>query len=129
MGQLQTPHGNIETPVEATVSLLIRGLNDGPLANDDFYELGEADTLTGNVLADDRDPDGDSLAVTTVQDAPLAETNDITLGSGATVVVQSDGSFVYTRPVQSEGLSGDTFTYHVADPSGAWAEGIVTIQY
>lgn len=90
---------------------------------DAFTMRVDGQTLSGNVLVDngsgpDTDPDGDSLTVnTTVQSSP---------GQG-TVILNSDGNFIYTPETNAMGT--DQFTYEVNDGNGGTASAIVTILF
>jgi hypothetical protein len=62
------------------------------------------------VLAPDSDPDGDPLLVSAVNGDPLAVGQEITLSSGATLLLNDDGSFTYTPPAGYVGQDGFTYT-------------------
>lgn len=89
---------------DATVTIDVT--NQAPVAADDDYSVNKGDVLTvpaPGVLANDGDPDGDSIAVDVVGAQP----------ANGTVVVNPDGSFTYTP---NGGFSGaDTFAYAVSD--------------
>ncbi|TKB07288.1 Ig-like domain-containing protein [Desulforhopalus sp. IMCC35007] len=91
----------------ATVSITVTGSNDAPTATNDSYEAVAGVQLVvaaPGVLANDQDPDGDSL---TVSAGP----------------VNSDGSFTY-----NPGAPGtESFTYTVNDGNGGTATATVTI--
>jgi VCBS repeat-containing protein len=87
----------------ATVSLTV--VDDAPTASDDSYTAHKNLTLnvaaTG-VLANDSDPNGDSLTAVLVGNA-----------SNGSVTLNSDGSFSYTP---NAGFTGtDSFTYQASD--------------
>jgi VCBS repeat-containing protein len=89
------------TATELTVS----AVNDPPTVAADAYSTGEDTTLTvaaPGVLANDNDPDGDSLHTV--------------LGSGpshGTLALNADGSFTYTPAANFNG--NDSFTYRASD--------------
>ena len=101
-------------PTEATVTITM--INRLPGLGDDTATT-EQDVAVGiNVLANDIDPDGDTISVD----------NFLYEGSG-TLVLNEDGTFTYTP---SDGFAGeDSFTYSAADPqAGAQlAQANVTI--
>ena len=76
--------------------------NQPPEAVDDTGIVCNQATLSGNVLTNDTDPDGDPLTVT-------SNTNP----SNGTVVVNADGSYTYTP--NSGYIGTDTFTYTMTD--------------
>jgi len=101
------------------VEILLLPVNDPPQAQADLYALARGVTpLTLNaalgVLANDHDPDGDTLLVTLVQ-PPSTGTLNLSLGGG----------LIYT-PAEPRPLS-DVFTYRVTDPAGLSAEAPVQI--
>ncbi|WP_115124296.1 Ig-like domain-containing protein, partial [Marinirhabdus gelatinilytica] len=79
--------------------------NEPPIANDDTAST-EVDTpVTGNVLVNDFDQDGDPITVTT----PTVVTDQ-----GVTVTIDpTTGVYTYTPPTGFEGV--DTFTYTICD--------------
>ncbi|MEU4687190.1 Ig-like domain-containing protein [Actinoplanes sp. NPDC023714] len=102
-----TATGNVRVDVGNTV----------PVAADDTGVTGYLGTVTVPVLANDTDPDGDTLSVLSV-----------TQPAGGTGTVVIDGTGVrYTAPA---GFSGDaTFSYTVSDGNGgtATAQVVVTV--
>ncbi|MFK7767294.1 MAG: DUF4347 domain-containing protein [Mariniblastus sp.] len=93
---------NEGTATRATLNIFVTPVNDAPVANDDNYQVDADGTLSGSLTANDTDVDSPALAAT-LDEAPA---------NGA-VVVNPDGSFVYTP---NEGFQGvDTFTYLVSD--------------
>lgn len=96
----------------ATVTVTVNG--QAPIANPDSAITRVDVPVTINVLANDRDPDGQALSVTAVS-AP----------AHGTVTLNSDGSVRYTPALGYQG--GDTFTYTLRDASGATATGVVTV--
>ena len=79
--------------------------NRAPVANDDSATTDEDTLLTGNVLANDTDPDGDTLKAALVDEV---ENGSLTLNP--------DGSFSYEPNANYNGP--DSFTYKVSDGKG-----------
>ena len=76
--------------------------NEPPVANDDTNTT-EVDTpVSGTVLSNDFDPDGDTISVTQNTDP-----------SNGTVVINPDGTYTYTPDPGFEGE--DSFTYTICD--------------
>ncbi|AMO60359.1 putative outer membrane adhesin like protein [Mycolicibacterium phlei] len=98
----------------ATVTITVASVNDLPVAGPDSYTINEDSTLTGNVLSNDTDPDGDGLSVILATEP-----------KNGTVTLDGDGTFTYTPAPNFNG--GDTFTYLVSDGQGGTAIGTVTI--
>ncbi|MEH3139831.1 MAG: Ig-like domain-containing protein [Mycobacterium kyogaense] len=86
------------------VTVVVEPTVQKPVAKDDNYVGSEDDVVTGNVLANDSDPD------TPAKDLKAA------LGEGpahGTITLNSDGTFVYTPTTDFNGT--DSFTYTVSD--------------
>lgn len=75
-------------------------------AVDDFYETGNNTPITGNVMENDYDNEGDTQRVTT--------TGTFTTTEGGTVAIDENGDFTYTPPADKNGIF-DTFKYQVCD--------------
>ncbi|ELS05398.1 VCBS repeat-containing protein, partial [Xenococcus sp. PCC 7305] len=94
-----------------TVTIAIAGVNDPPIANDDSFNTDE-DTpfTTGSALANDTDPEGDSLTITAID----------TTGTLGIVTNNGDGTFDYDPNGQFDSLNDgesatDTFSYTISD--------------
>ncbi|HTD67739.1 MAG TPA: tandem-95 repeat protein, partial [Candidatus Limnocylindria bacterium] len=106
--------GTCGNPLTNCVTLTIQ--NRGPVANDDAYTTAEDTTLTiaaPGVLANDADPDGDTLTSLLV--------NNVTHG---TLILNANGSFVYTPAANFNGV--DTFQYRAQD--GGISSGLATVR-
>jgi streptogramin lyase len=94
----------------------IARLNLNPAAADDSYTYAEDFTLTqnsgGGVLANDSDPEGDSLTAVKVSDP-----------AHGSVTLSPDGSFIYTPDLNYSGA--DSFTYEASD--GTDVSNIATV--
>ena len=99
----------------STATLEVTAVNDGPVAVEDRFAGGEDRALSGAVLDNDRDVDGDSLSVV----AGTYETAE-----GGTVVLAADGRFTYTPAADFHGE--DSFSYTVTD-GAATATGTVSL--
>jgi len=89
----------------AVVNILVRGLNDPPVAVDDSYTTPEDNTLyvsAPGVLGNDDDPEADPLLAELVEAPAL----------GILSFLQ-DGAFAYIPPLQYNGVV--TFTYVATD--------------
>ncbi|MDD5265141.1 MAG: Ig-like domain-containing protein, partial [Candidatus Bipolaricaulis sp.] len=99
----------------ATVTVTVIAVNDAPIAQDDAAATSEETAVTVDVLGNDRDPDGDDLAVQSVNQP----------SHGA--VANGRSAVTYTPQV---GYSGtDAFSYTVSDGRGgsATAQVLVTV--
>ncbi len=113
----------------ATVSITVLGANDKPIANNDSTTTDEDTILyvaaANGVLANDTDPENDSLSVTAF---------DVTSTNGATVTVYNDGSFDYdpTSIPSIDALNlndslSDVFSYTISDGNGGTATASVSV--
>ena len=104
----------------ASVTVTITGVNDTPTANDDTGSVSEdGPATTIDVLADDTDPDGDTLTIASVSG-----------GTGLVSIV--DGKIEYDPNGQFESLKAgetttDTFTYTINDGKGGTDTASVTV--
>jgi hypothetical protein len=97
-----------------TFTLAVTNADDAPVAANDAVTTAEGTAVVINVLANDTDPDGDTLSPTVV--SPPARGG---------VIRNADGSFTYTPEANFNGT--DTFTYTASDGTTASAPVTVTI--
>ncbi|MDQ1763879.1 lysis protein [Achromobacter xylosoxidans] len=115
-----------ETPTPVSV-------NHAPAARDDAGLADQNHQVRGNVLANDADPDGDPLAITSVGGRTMTSDGVTVAGSnGGTFTVVPDGSYVYIPGKEHQHLAaGETATstvsYSITDPSGATATATVVV--
>ena len=88
--------------------------NDAPIAGNDTFQTNEDVELTGNVITNDSDVDGDVLEAVTVIEP-----------ENGTVELNADGTFTYTPNTNFFGA--DSFTYEVTDGNGGTDQATVTI--
>lgn len=106
----------------AVVTLLAADANDPPTANSDsaFVEPGgTVTTLAGgatSVVANDTDPDGDNLTVTTTP---------VSGPSNGTLNLNADGTFSYTH--DGGASTSDSFVYEVCDDGSPVACSTATV--
>jgi len=106
-------------PTTNNVSVLLNTTvtNRAPAAAPDAYSTAEDTTLTvaaPGVLANDTDPDGDSLSAVVVSGPAHGSLN-----------LNADGGFTYTPAANFNGI--DTFTYQASDGSAQSNPATVTI--
>ena len=102
-----------------TVTITVVAQPDPPTAGSDSFLTPQDTPLNApapGVLANDGDPDGDSITL---------QTTPVTGPANGSVTLNADGSFDYTP---NAGFSGtDGFTYRIDDGTGQTADGTVTI--
>jgi len=98
----------------ATLSLNVFPVNHAPVAHNDSVTTNEDTAATVNTLANDTDSDGDALTLTSVSQP-----------QHGTVVKNANGTVTYTPAANYNGA--DSFTYQIADPSGATNTATVAI--
>jgi len=89
---------------KGTVYLIIAPQNDSPVAMDDINTTFKDESVSGNLLTNDSDPDGNLLII---------KTTPVIKPLNGTVVISPDGTYTYTP---NSGFSGtDSFIYEVCD--------------
>ena len=99
-------------------SYVIFGFNVSPNGVDDIVNINENTVFNGNVLDNDTDPNGNTLAVIEVNAQATDIGSQITLASGALLTLNADGTFSYDTNGQFGFLetgetATDSFTYTV----------------
>ena len=92
-----------------------RYINRVPSAINDTYAVDCSAPVTFNVLANDTDPDGDALTITSVS----------TPAKGTVAI--SGGKIVYTPSSSTCGGATDSFTYNISDGKGGVATASVAV--
>ena len=100
-----------------TTTLCYAITNPPPMAlADGVLPVFEDTPTTLNLLSNDSDPDGDALTITQINGTPVTVGVPVTLPSGATVTLNSDGSVDYGPVAEYNGV--DSFTYTLSDGEG-----------
>ncbi|TFH06798.1 MAG: tandem-95 repeat protein, partial [Candidatus Atribacteria bacterium] len=97
----------------ATVTVAVAAVNDPPIAQDDAASTNEETAVVIDVLINDSDPDGDTLAIQSVAQPSRGSA----VNQGADVMYMPDANFTGT----------DVFTYTVSDGHGKIATATVTV--
>ena len=116
-------HGGTAT---TTLSLTVTGANDGPVAAADAATTGENTTASGNVLANDSDPDASDVLTVSAVDGQAANVGAAVAGTWGTLTLDADGSWTYVPNAAANGLAvgetaSDSFTYTASDGHGGTA--------
>ncbi|MDW8069689.1 MAG: Ig-like domain-containing protein [Anaerolineae bacterium] len=101
----------------ATVTITVNPVNDAPVAQGDTYETDEDTPLVVDVpgvLANDSDPDGDSLTAVLYSE-PL----------NGQLTLNPDGSFIYTP--NQDFFGTDSFVYYAWDGTASSGRTLVVI--
>jgi hypothetical protein len=107
---------------ETRVDVTIRGKNLAPKAANDTGSTGEETATNVTVLANDTDPEGDTLSLGPIDDAGTA--GDVSAGPGNTVAYDPNNQF------EDLGVGEtrlDTFKYRASDGSANSAPATVTM--
>lgn len=117
-----------ETDLSADAGLV--RANVAPEAMDDMGKLCATDSVALDVLGNDSDPDGDGILVARIEGVDVGVGSSVTLGSGAVVTLNADGTLNYDSSAASYTVGGvavaasdllintqatDSFTYSVSD--------------
>lgn len=89
--------------------------NKSPVANPDFATVNEFSIVVIDVLANDDDPDGDSLNITDVEDAAYGE------------ILITDLGVRYWADAWTGDDGTDSFNYTINDGMGGTADGTITV--
>jgi VCBS repeat-containing protein len=109
-----------------SVAITVNAVNDAPVAKADSNNTDKNTPVSGNVLTNDTDIEGDALVVTSA--------GTFTTAAGATVTLHPDGSYSYD-PTTSSSLNAlalgatatDSFNYSISDGNGGTSSATVTI--
>ncbi len=130
--KMDTSTGEIWASNFGTYTLTLT--NDAPVAVEDRYEnvrlyhsCGYSDTITGSVLINDYDVNGDRMEVHdegAPSDVPAFGVANVVIPLSEPIhgalLLEKDGSFVYT--IDPEHPNGNWFTYRVIDECGALSQ-------
>uniref|UniRef100_UPI002FCDDD45 Ig-like domain-containing protein n=1 Tax=Massilia sp. S19_KUP03_FR1 TaxID=3025503 RepID=UPI002FCDDD45 len=100
----------------ASQAFTLTASNIGPVGAADAATLAEDASVSGNLLANDSDSDGDALQV---------DTTPVTGPAHGTLLLAADGSFTYTPEANYNGA--DSFTYRVIDADGGVSTATVSL--
>ena len=102
--------------------------NPIPIANDDVGTIAEDTVLTGNVMANDSDPDNDPLQVTqfTFGGTVYAAGQAATIAGVGTMVINADGSYTFSPALNFNGPV-PAATYTLSDGNGGFDTATLTI--
>ena len=108
----------------ATVTISINAVNDPPIAADDSAQTQVNTPVTVDVLANDSDPDGDTILLDSFN-ATSQFNGVVTRDDNGTLQDQSDDKLVYTPPQDAYGT--DTFRYTISDGNVGTSTATVTV--
>jgi uncharacterized repeat protein (TIGR01451 family) len=112
---------DVEDTLGTNLSLVPASIDSSPIAREDQYATSsnvELGVVAPGLLANDGDPDGDAVTVSTI--------GALATALGGTVTVAADGSFTYSPP-SGVGQAVDTFSYTIADVGTKTATASATI--
>ena len=131
---------NNNSNASSTLTFTVDGVNDAPVASDDFYAVAKTGSLTvaaGGVLSNDADPDRNpsaSLTVVSVDGRAASVGNDVA-GVYGTLRVDGNGGLTYAPDSLNGTLATlvfgqsvtETFSYDVADGNGGISRATIQI--
>ncbi len=93
---------------QATAQITINPIDDAPYAYDDIFTVMENNIATGNVLANDKEVDGNKI---------ILNINPITSPANGDITMQALGGFTYTPNMNFHGT--EQFSYQICDDTPA----------
>jgi len=106
--------------------------NEAPVAASDSFTLVEKGTTIIDLLANDSDPEGDSIALVNVNGFPLSLDEETAIGPGVSLTLNTDGTItVIADPsldVEPGAPFNSQFSYEIIDSAGNSAIGDVQFQ-
>jgi VCBS repeat-containing protein len=103
-------------------------LNRGPVANADVAGVSRGGLVSGNVLANDFDTDGDAIALAALNGGALGQQLH---GNYGWLTLYSDGRYSYQSDgnarLPAHGVAQDKFTYAVTDTLGGTSTANLTV--
>ncbi|WP_448600100.1 cadherin-like domain-containing protein [Thermoleptolyngbya sp.] len=105
--------------VTSTVSISVPSSNTPPIDGDEALSVAEDTPLTGNLLSNASDPDGDPLSITqfTIGTDTYTAGQTATIPGVGTLTINSDGTFTFT-PVANYNGPVPPVSYTVSDGNG-----------
>ena len=113
-----------------SVSINLLAVNDDPTAvNDGPVAVTEDVAVSGNVLVNDSDIDGDSISVVDFAIAGLPGTTDagssITIPGVGSLVIETNGDYTFTPAANYNGVVPQV-TYNISDGNGGTGSALLT---
>ncbi|MCA6122729.1 VCBS domain-containing protein [Bradyrhizobium sp. WSM 1704] len=101
-------------------------INRAPVANAEIAGVSRAGLVSGNVLANDSDPDGDAIAVAALNGGTLGQQVH---GKYGWLTLSADGHYTYQSNghLAALGVAQDRFTYQVTDAQGGISTASLTV--
>ncbi|TKB26271.1 tandem-95 repeat protein [Desulfopila sp. IMCC35006] len=107
-----------------SLTVVIHGANDAPVAVDDTGHLPEGRPVTVAILGNDNDPESDTLTVSRIAGISLSPGGTVIIPEGV-VMLNTDGTLTYTP---NAGVRGNVvFSYEISDGNGGTATAEVSI--
>ncbi len=113
------------TSVDATLSTITTTINGALFAVNDIATTGRAVPVTGNLLANDRDTDGDSISISFFNSVPVSPGGTTITTPNGSIQIDSAGTYIFTP---NDGFIGvESLDYTIVDPSGNHASASFTV--
>ncbi len=103
--EFECSHSGSADPCNNIGSATVNISTNSTFAVDDFVETDQNESVSGNVLTNDYDPEGHTQTV--------SNTGTYTTEEGGSITINANGSYTYTPPTNFSGL--DQFEYRVCD--------------
>lgn len=107
--------------IDLSAAVPVPKTNVKPIAVDDKFGVDQWGRATGNILANDFDPNGTAVYLRTVDDAKVSGKATVLTGDYGTLTILSNGEFVYQADTNAAHSAGktikDSFQYKISDSS------------
>ena len=112
----------------ATVTITISNINNPPVAVDDNATTPENTPVSGNVLTNDSDPDGNTITVTgfTIGGTTYTAGTTATIIGIGTIIINSNGNYTFT-PASNWNGTVPAIPYTITDGNGGTATANLNI--
>ncbi|MEX0312448.1 MAG: beta strand repeat-containing protein, partial [Tateyamaria sp.] len=117
----------------ATLDITVTAVNDAPEVANDTAVTTEDSTVSLAPLANDSDPEGSALVITSLDGTPVTAGEGVSLASGAIATLNADGTVTFDPNGAYDGLqSGGAsavvrIPYTVADAGGRTSTGAIEV--
>lgn len=109
-------YDGLEKSNQANVEIIINGVNNPPVATDDYYSAFDSKEIVVIPMSNDLDPDNDNLRIRIISAASYGD-----------LILNEDGSITYTAYPGSY-CNTESIHYEICDPAGLCDQAVINIE-